>query len=269
MAYIQRPGARAIASEYEWISVGRRVLPDAVPIIILWPFSPVRFVYEFADTGPPLDRESLKDPFAAVGAFKPESLTTLVSMLKKQKNFKVDVEARRQGFSYAGSAAPQGALSLGDAAANALGQSDTIGNFVLANVTPSQAEHNVKIPKYRVTVNDRLSPTERFVTLSHELGHIFCGHLGGCTSISGNQDESGWPDRSSIGKATKEVEAEAVAFLVAARAGVITRSAAYLKSYAERAKMEDVDVDTVVRAAARVERLAKIHYGTMVFKSPS
>ena len=46
MAYIQRPGARIIASEFEWQTVGRYVQPDAVPIIILWPFSPIRFVYE-------------------------------------------------------------------------------------------------------------------------------------------------------------------------------------------------------------------------------
>jgi hypothetical protein len=42
MAY-QRPGARVIASEFEWQTVGRCVLPDAVPIIILWPFSPIHF----------------------------------------------------------------------------------------------------------------------------------------------------------------------------------------------------------------------------------
>jgi hypothetical protein len=36
MAYIQRPGARIIASEYEWKTVSRSVVPDAVPIMILW-----------------------------------------------------------------------------------------------------------------------------------------------------------------------------------------------------------------------------------------
>jgi hypothetical protein len=64
MAHIQRPGASIIATEYEWKRVGRYVLPDAVPIIILWPFSPIRFVYELADTGPTIDRESIQDPFA-------------------------------------------------------------------------------------------------------------------------------------------------------------------------------------------------------------
>jgi hypothetical protein len=53
MARIQRPGAHVIATEREWHSVGRFVLPDAVPIMILWPFRPIRFVYELEDTGPP------------------------------------------------------------------------------------------------------------------------------------------------------------------------------------------------------------------------
>ncbi|MGK7870765.1 hypothetical protein [Falsiroseomonas sp. E2-1-a20] len=103
MAYIQRPGASVIATEVEWTSVGRHVLPDAVPIIILWPFSPIRYVYEDADTGPPVDRAAIGDPFAATGVFAPGMLNRLVRELDKHKTFKVKVEFRRQGFSYAGS----------------------------------------------------------------------------------------------------------------------------------------------------------------------
>jgi hypothetical protein len=46
------------------------VQPDAVPIIILWPFRPIRFVYELEDTGPPIGRESINDPFAVRGEFR-------------------------------------------------------------------------------------------------------------------------------------------------------------------------------------------------------
>jgi hypothetical protein len=68
-----------------------------------------------------------------------------------------------------------------------------------------------------------------------------------------------------MGLPEKEVEAESVAYLVASRAGLTTGSAAYLKTYAERANMKNVDIDLVVRAAARIERIAKIHYGSMAF----
>jgi Zn-dependent peptidase ImmA (M78 family) len=114
-----------------------------------------------------------------------------------------------------------------------------------------------------------LDPAERFVTIAHELGHIFLGHLGECESGKSDDDESGWPDRRWLGKSEKEVEAEAVAFLVASRASVITASAQYLKDYAARADMTKMDLDLIVRSAARIERMAKIRYGSMAFKPPS
>ena len=83
-----------------------------------------------------------------------------------------------------------------------------IGTFAAEN-SKSGIQAGVRsIPAFRVTVNDRLEPNERFVTIAHELGHIFCGHLGGCSSRSGREDESGWPDRRSLGKNEREIEAE-------------------------------------------------------------
>jgi hypothetical protein len=104
MAYIQRHDARVLASEYEWKAVGRQVLPDAVPIIILWPFSPIRFIYELADTGPPLNPEDYADPFAVEGVLRERALEKLLSKLRDQKTFRVTVEMRREGFDRAGSA---------------------------------------------------------------------------------------------------------------------------------------------------------------------
>ena len=263
MIYIQRPGARVIASEYEWSMAGRYVVPDAVPIIILWPFSPIRFVYELADTGPPIDRENFKDPFAVTGEFHDSALSILSSNLKKQKTFEIQIELRRQGFSYAGSASAHG-LADHHSCVSPL-DDGLIGAFAHNNATIS--EPNPKVNLFRITINDRLKPKERFATLAHELGHIFCGHLGGCTASAGReQDESGWPDRRPLGKHEKEIEAEAIAFLIAARAGLTTRSAEYLAVHAQRADIGDIDIDLVVRAAARIERLAKIHYGRVMFR---
>jgi hypothetical protein len=47
---IQRPGAVAAATRSQWISIGRSVVADAVPIVVLQPFGPVGFVYEYGDT---------------------------------------------------------------------------------------------------------------------------------------------------------------------------------------------------------------------------
>jgi hypothetical protein len=97
MAYIQRPGARVIASEYEWKKVGRFVVPDAVPIIILWPSSPIRMVYELEDTGPPITRDSVNDPFAVTGTFNPCALSALQSSLKKQKTLGSELKPGGKG----------------------------------------------------------------------------------------------------------------------------------------------------------------------------
>jgi hypothetical protein len=269
MAYIQRPGSRVIASEYEWKNVNRFVKPDAAPIIILWPFAPIRFVYELEDTGPDIDREAIGDPFAVKGDLPPRVLSALVSGLNKQKGFKIKIEGRRKGFSYAGSAAPQGLLPIASSNSGPLDNGSRIGEFAHENAASSIQPVIGRIPSYRVTVNDRLEPKERFVTIAHELGHIFCGHLGGCTPRMTKDEESGWPDRTSLGKHEKEVEAEAVAYLVASRAGVVAASAQYLKDHASRANITLIDIDLVVRAAARIERLAKIHYGSMTFKVPN
>jgi Zn-dependent peptidase ImmA (M78 family) len=140
-----------------------------------------------------------------------------------------------------------------------------IHQFVRENAASDGERSKAGVATYRVTFNDRLEGGERFVTIAHELGHIFCGHLGECLYRGSNDDESGWPDRRSLGKNEKEVEAEAVAYLVASRAALVTGSAAYLKPYAQRADMKSIDVYLIVRAAARIERLSKIHYGSMVF----
>jgi hypothetical protein len=269
MAYIQRPGARVVASEYEWKSVNRFVRPDAAPIIILWPFSPIRFVYELEDTGPDIDREAIGDPFAVTGNLPPSAISALILGLKKQKGFRIKIEGRRQGSGRAGSAAAQGLLPIGPSNDGPLPNGSRIGEFASENAASTAQPINGRIPTYRITVNDRLEMKERFVTIAHELGHIFCGHLGACTSGIAKDEESGWPDRRWLGKHEKEVEAEAVAYLVGSRAGVFAASAHYLKTHASRADIARINIDLVVRSAARVERLAKIHYGSMTFQAPN
>jgi hypothetical protein len=269
MAYIQRPGARVIASEYEWNAVGRYVLPDAIPIIILWPLSPIRFVYELADTGPEIDREELKDPFAVKGELKEGVLSGLKDKLAKQKTFRITTELRRQGFDRAGSAASLIQQPRTPAAAPVSPIDDeSTGALAHKNAKTSGIERS-QLPSYRIILNDTLLPKEQFVTLAHELGHIFCGHLGGCSAPGRQDDESGWPDRRNLGQHEREIEAESVAYLVSARAGLMPRSPEYLKSHVQIESVGKINEDLIVRAASRIERLAGIHYGTMAFKPSS
>jgi uncharacterized protein DUF955 len=166
----------------------------------------------------------------------------------------VTIEWRAQGFAKAGSAASNGPFRDGG----------LISEFAHSNAATASDESKTVIQSYRITVNHRLELKEAFVTIAHELGHIFCGHLGGCASI--NEGKSGWPDRRSLGRPEQEIEAEAVAYLVASRASLVPASAQYLNDYAARANIERIDLDLIVRSAARIERIAKIRYGSVMFE---
>lgn len=114
---------------------------------------------------------------------------------------------------------------------------------------------------YRIKLNRRLTPAEQFATLAHELGHIFCGHLGGHAPSGRVDDESGWPDRRAIQHSAKEIEAEIVAWLVSSRANLITGAPLYLKPHLLKAKEDGtigtVKPDLIIRAVARIERLMR------------
>lgn len=116
------------------------------------------------------------------------------------------------------------------------------------------------LPAWRVTLSDRLTDPEQFVTLAHELGHIFCGHLGGCLSNPKQSRDFGWPDRCSLGAPEREIEAEAVAWIVAERAALTTQSSGYLSGFKPNADMEKIDWEIIARAASRIEKLGRIAY---------
>jgi hypothetical protein len=143
-------------------------------------------------------------PDGVVGSIKtPKS----VSSEPGAGHFKIIIEGRRQGFSRAGSAATHGARPTGSSG-GPLEHGSSFGEFAGQYAASGNEQVTECVPSYRVTFNDKLNPTERFITIAHELGHIFLGHLGECASGKGNDDESGWPDRRWLGKNEKEIEAE-------------------------------------------------------------
>ena len=102
--------------------------------------------------------------------------------------------------------------------------------------------------KYRwlVHINAALSTGARFATLAHELGHVYRGHLGA-------HPEGFWPDRRSLTTSQREMEAEAVAYLVCRRFSLDVRSVEYLKSHATPENLLAVSKRMIVEATNRIE----------------
>jgi hypothetical protein len=97
---------------------------------------------------------------------------------------------------------------------------------------------------YQLGYNRNHDAATRFVTVAHELAHLFLGHLG---LDAGRRV----PDRRDTPHALMEVEAEMAAYLVAMRNGLKPRSESYLANY--KGAFEDLNLYAVTRAANAVE----------------
>jgi hypothetical protein len=190
---VQRPGAMAVASRRRWLEEGRMVAADAVPINILQPFGPVQFVYEIGDTdGPPLPRGAEWGPFGASGNLRRGEWEKAIGGGAKC-GIKIEL-IDNYGAGLAGTAAVL---------------HRTEGSFLIRGTDDT---------RFRVRINSRLDKLGRFARLAHELGHIYCGHLGG-------DSRSRWADRSGeLELGQRELEAEAVSWLICRRLGLETRS---------------------------------------------
>ncbi len=217
---VQRPGAAAVGSRRQWAGYGRTVKPDAVPIVVLQPFGPVRFVFEIGDTeGREVPGERMSSLFA--DGHVPEEQYNRTKLAAAKYGVEV-AETDNYGTLLAGTAA---AIKLLPEA-----------------LTPKTKE----AARYRVRVNAKHDLPTRFATLAHELGHVFCGHLGA--------DPKGrWPARVGLTYAQRELEAEAVAWLVCHRTGASPRSQEYLSSLASDEDINAVSAYAIFEAANWVE----------------
>jgi hypothetical protein len=217
---IQKPGLSYAASARDWRErFGRTIKEEARPLLILWPFGPVAFVYDVLDTeGKPLPEDVAA--FFAHGAIDEAQFAA----------FKVLM--RRRGIEWQ-------SVDAGDRKA---------GSIRLIHRATKDKERSL----YRMHVNGNHSLPVQFATLTHELGHLFLGHLGADKALN-------IPQRSQSNHVQKELEAESVAYLVCARNGVQSKSQTYLATYVnQNPKMDDVDLYQVMRAAGQVEALLEL-----------
>lgn len=222
LVQIQRPGAHFVATAHEWAKYGRRVKPGAHRLIVLKPYGPVEFVFEVSDTeGAPLP-EQFVHPFAAEGPVTEEGLAWLLHRLPQVGVF---FQQTVQGSLQAGQIEPWGTTRV------------------------RRNGQNVEVPSYAVSVNADLDPNARFLTLAHELGHLFCGHLGVPT-------DRRFRDRSGLTHESQVLEAESVAWILSKRVGVRGGSEEYVRKIVDGAALPPVDLERIAYAVNKIEGLA-------------
>lgn len=235
LAHIQKPGARYVLRASEWLEkYGRTIRPGAQPLVALQPMGPVMFLFDVSDTegGAPLPPE-IEAPFEPrCGVVGKE----LEYTLENCKRHGIRVHLVNHGSQRAGSiqrVQPQGASGE---------------KYVIFR------DSRIRV-KYELLLNDTLSREAKYGTLVHELGHLYCGHLG-------TSNSKWWPDRRGLELSAREFEAESVSFLVCKRLGIETPSDEYLNGYlngrdGSDAEIPSISLDRVVVVSGMIESMGK------------
>jgi hypothetical protein len=237
LVHIQMPGAQYVAPAYRWAGkYGRRLKPTARPLVILQPMGPVMFVFDVADTEPgphavPLPSE-VEKPFEVRGGRVSGQLDRTIENAKRDG---IRVAERQQGSQSAGS------IRVAKDATHLRYQ---------VGANDQDKPKYVTVPtRYELILNVKMSREARYVTIVHELAHLYCGHLG-------TPNEKWWPDRRGLSGERSEFEAESVAHLVCTRAGIDSPSDQYLAGYFEKnQEVPQISLECVMKSAGLIERM--------------
>jgi Zn-dependent peptidase ImmA (M78 family) len=105
--------------------------------------------------------------------------------------------------------------------------------------------------KLIVQLNQNHDVKVQYATLCHELAHLFLGHLGG--DPYGNE----WNSRIGLTLTQRELEAEAVAYILCVRAGLKSNSAEYLSPYLEDPEdIKKISVEAIMKTVTYIELMS-------------
>lgn len=217
LLHIQKPGLTHAATAQDWHTrFGRAPKKGARPLLVLRTMGPVDFVFDVLDTdGRDLPVDSFS--FPTFGNLSENRFDEFLRAVSKEK---IDLLP----------------LDVGD------GQAGWIRLLI-----PPRGGKGKAV--YQLAYNRNHPAPTKFVTVAHELAHLYLGHLG---ADIGRRV----PDRRDTPHELMEVEAEMVAYLVAMRNGLEPRSESYLSSY--RGALGDLNLYAVMRTANAVETVMGI-----------
>lgn len=230
LLYVQNPSATYVATARNWLQKFKRQPKyDARPMLILAPGGPILFVFDVHDTeGTPVPSNLLES--RATGNKMPAKVYS-----NTQHNCAL------HGIAVYETTAERAATSPASRITPALRKRFT--DYDLKKDT-----------SYLVLIDKSPSVEDMYSSLVHELGHIFCGHLG-------IDRHAWWPERENATINGEDLEADAVAYLVCKRLGLQTRSAKYLARYVEKDQQLPVfSLNAVLQAVTYTEEMGKFRW---------
>lgn len=234
---LQRPGALYVESEEVWANkYERHLLPEATPIVIMQPFGPINFVYDFADTYgdqvPYYMRNSFvlpkSDPQIGKWLTKLIYIVNQLGIYYGEKDY-----GSRQG-----------------------GQVEYLENAMKIKVYDEKKEIEIST-HLAITVNKHTQDEEKATAILHEIGHILCGHL----PVDKTNQRLKVPDRAGedLCKEQKEFEAEKVCELVCKTMGLYYDNKEYLNGYLVNESEPYFSMRLVVEASDKFMKTMKIY----------
>lgn len=207
----------------------RRIRPDAQPLMALVRGGPVMFVFDISQTEEtPESRRvpAFDDPLRMRDLS--EAADRLEWVIENAKADGVRVSSVPLGLGYGGCIWPvEGAPA----------------QPALVRRRPRETKP-VDI-RYETVVSRRLSPTERLSVLAHELGHLYCGHIG-------THDQRWWRARTRLSPGCKEAEADAVARIVIRSLAPDLELPRILRRSFSQEELAELSLEMVTKAAGRI-----------------
>lgn len=192
---LQRPGAIYLLPAHRWgEEYGRHIRPSEQPLVALQPGGPVMFLFDISQTEATESTSALPpglaNPFTMSSRAEAEGWVHWVIENAKMDGVRVHDAGLGQRFA--------GCIMTSEP------------GITQPSTGPRGSRTSTQV-RYEVLLNRNHNAAEKLATLAHELGHLYCGHIG-------THDQNLWADRQKhTSPEQRELEADAVAHLVAKR----------------------------------------------------
>jgi len=239
LVFIQKPSCFYYATKAQWKKhFNREPKPSARPLLILFPFAPVEFVYDLEDiAGKPLAEKDLIHWWVEEsGGILRERMESLIWLCEKL------------------------GIRFSIASTDYLREKGNM-TFGVATHKMDSNEHTIKLhPRYK----DPAFLQEAFGVLIHEVAHHLLGHCGAIhktvrfrrKDVDGFEDVVIAKDASDTDRPSGEVEAELTAYFVFSKYGVAKKSAPYLAGWITKQSAKLVRIAEVGKVVDNIYKMA-------------